>query len=501
MEAVVDRANKVVKADQLIDVNAYDALNRLLAAQTTSTYSTSPTHCWGEAYQFDNQTTGGAWGNLTSIGVASSAYTGCTQESLSVTATAQNRISTSGYVYDTAGNMTANSGATYTYDAENHLTSTAGVNYTYDGDGKRIQKSNGKIYWYGLGGDVLDETDLTGSTTNSSFNEYVFFGGRRIARRDSSNNVLYYFADHLGTSRVNAQVLSGQTTATLCYDADFYPFGGERTPYTNTCSQTYKFTGKERDNESNLDNFGARYNASTMGRFMSPDPLMITKRKRTDPQDWDMYSYTRNNPLRFTDPTGMYTTGCTQSDISKCDQNTQNFETARQQALKSKDKDVRNAAKAYGNYGDKNGVTVGFMEGKDSQGRDTSRLAYTEFSRDSKGQTTGISVQVGVDLIAGATDAQGRPAQPGPGSVLAEATVAHEGKHVADRTFMLIDPGITMTNRQAEIRAYGITNAVVKENSRYASLPQGIDFSSDDGINRYLDANPQPEENLDDLVH
>jgi hypothetical protein len=128
---------------------SYDALNRIVTA-TASTYASSPAHCWGEAYRFDIQTTGGAWGNLTSIGVASTSYNGRTQESLSVTAAAQNRISTGGYYCDTAGNLTTVSGATYSFDAENHLSSTAGVNYTYDGDGERVQKSNGKIYWYGM---------------------------------------------------------------------------------------------------------------------------------------------------------------------------------------------------------------------------------------------------------------------------------------------------------------------------------------------------------------
>ena len=42
-------------------------------------------------------------------------------------------------------------------------------------------------------------------------------------------------------------------------------------PYTNTCPPSYKFAGKERDSESNLDNFGARYYGSAMGRWMSPD--------------------------------------------------------------------------------------------------------------------------------------------------------------------------------------------------------------------------------------
>jgi RHS repeat-associated protein len=64
------------------------------------------------------------------------------------------------------------------------------------------------------------------------------------------------------------------------------------------------FTGKERDAESGNDYFGARYYASSMGRFMSPDPKQITKPRMFDPQQWNMYSYTRNNPMVAVDPDG-----------------------------------------------------------------------------------------------------------------------------------------------------------------------------------------------------
>jgi RHS repeat-associated protein len=63
------------------------------------------------------------------------------------------------------------------------------------------------------------------------------------------------------------------------------------------------FTGKERDAESGLDNFGARYYGSNLGRFMSPDESLIDQEAR-DPQSWNLYSYVRNNPLNNTDPTG-----------------------------------------------------------------------------------------------------------------------------------------------------------------------------------------------------
>ncbi len=67
----------------------------------------------------------------------------------------------------------------------------------------------------------------------------------------------------------------------------------------------YKFTGKERDAESGLDNFGARYDASSMGRFMTPDPLYIEAHRLVDPQQLNLYAYARNNPVTLSDPTGL----------------------------------------------------------------------------------------------------------------------------------------------------------------------------------------------------
>ena len=67
----------------------------------------------------------------------------------------------------------------------------------------------------------------------------------------------------------------------------------------------WRFTGKERDSETGLDNFGARYNASTMGRFMTPDPLMASAHV-SNPQTWNRYSYALNNPLRYIDPLGLF---------------------------------------------------------------------------------------------------------------------------------------------------------------------------------------------------
>jgi RHS repeat-associated protein len=276
---------------------AYDNLNRLQTAETTSTYSTSPTNCWAEQYTIDPV------GNLTSIGASgNSNYNGCAQESgTSLSVNGNNQIV--GFCYDAAGNLLLESSScsspTYGYDSESRLTSANGFTYTYDGDGKRVEKSNGTLYWYGTSSDPIAETDASGNDQN----EYIYFTGKRIARQDSSNNIFYYFADHLGTAREIIQ--AGQTS--VCYDADFYPFGGERT-VVDTCDSHYKFTGKERDLESGLDNFGARFDSSQMGRFMTPDwsekPMGVPYAVLDDPQSLNLYSYVRNNPLAKADPDG-----------------------------------------------------------------------------------------------------------------------------------------------------------------------------------------------------
>lgn len=63
------------------------------------------------------------------------------------------------------------------------------------------------------------------------------------------------------------------------------------------------FTAKERDAETGLDYFGARYDSSAQGRFTSPDATMATA-FTTDPQTWNRYTYANNNPLKYIDPNG-----------------------------------------------------------------------------------------------------------------------------------------------------------------------------------------------------
>jgi len=66
------------------------------------------------------------------------------------------------------------------------------------------------------------------------------------------------------------------------------------------------FTGKERDAETGLDYFRARYYSGAQGRFTTPDPIAFAADRLTDPQRINLYHYARNNPLRFDDPTGKF---------------------------------------------------------------------------------------------------------------------------------------------------------------------------------------------------
>jgi RHS repeat-associated protein len=70
-----------------------------------------------------------------------------------------------------------------------------------------------------------------------------------------------------------------------------------------TATETVRSTGKERDAETGLDYFGARYFSGAQGRFSSPDEPFADQYE-SDPQSWNLYSYGRNNPLRYIDPTG-----------------------------------------------------------------------------------------------------------------------------------------------------------------------------------------------------
>jgi RHS repeat-associated protein len=95
---------------------------------------------------------------------------------------------------------------------------------------------------------------------------------------------------------------------------DYLPFGEELSAVVGLRSSSMgygaadgvrqKFTGQERDTESGLDYFGARYFSAGQGRFTSVDPLGASA-ATVDPQSFNRYAYALNSPYKFTDPSGM----------------------------------------------------------------------------------------------------------------------------------------------------------------------------------------------------
>jgi RHS repeat-associated protein len=261
-----------------------DGLNRLAKAVSGTT--------WGAQFSYD------AWGNLYSAtGVTGTTYVAMTVNQTGINN--KNQFTQGGYGYDAAGNVLNDGLASgcgtsgYQWNAEGQMSCANGTTYAYDGDGLRVKKSSGTLYW----GGVVAESDASGNLTS----EYIFFGGKRVARRDvSTGTVYYYLSDHLGSSNVVASA-----TGAIVNESDFYPFGGERQITNTLANQHFKFTGKERDAETGLDDFGARYYNSGMGRFMSPDwsakAEPVPYAKTSNPQSLNLYAYALNNPLSHVD--------------------------------------------------------------------------------------------------------------------------------------------------------------------------------------------------------
>jgi RHS repeat-associated protein len=105
---------------------------------------------------------------------------------------------------------------------------------------------------------------------------------------------------HQGSDRIKAALCLGSMEA-KSNTASGMPLCLWQEGIRSRCS------GKERDAETGLDYFGARYFSGTQGRFASPDPLMLSVERLLDPQGLNLYSYTRNRPLIAVDDGGLAT--------------------------------------------------------------------------------------------------------------------------------------------------------------------------------------------------
>jgi RHS repeat-associated protein len=308
-------------ASPFVQSYTYDALNRLETAEEKVGSSSK----WKQAYHYDR------FGNRTlDAGTTYPALLDATNNPS--VSPANNRINSAGHSYDAAGNLLCDAlhqcgNATMSaespslvvnhaylgYDAENRMVragangagdSNGGTSYAYDGDGRRVKKTDAgstTVYVYDTSGQMLAE--YASQPPAAQF-------GR-----------LYVTTDALGTPRV-----ATDKDRVARERHDYLPFGDAVPVATRSGIAGYgadilrqKFTGKERDPETQLDFFQARYYSSAHGRFTTPDEFpggaaeLFTTEASTNPtffadplnpQSLNKYQYAYNNPLRYVDPTG-----------------------------------------------------------------------------------------------------------------------------------------------------------------------------------------------------
>ncbi len=259
----------------------YDALNRLTS--------------WTLNGVTENYGYNSATGNLETKAGVTLQYNDAAHVHAVTSASDQSTVNS--YQYDANGNQTTRviGSDTFTllYDAENRLVevkknSVSIATFVYDGDGKRVKSIIGS-----------ETTLFIGShyeVTNGVATKYYLAGTSRIAMR-KDGTLSYFLSDHLGSTS-----LTTDSTGSLMFEQRYKPWGETRytTPNASAVSE-YQYTGQFSDSYINLLWYGSRHYDPALGRFISPDSIVPGL---DNPQAWDRFSYTFNNPVRYVDPDG-----------------------------------------------------------------------------------------------------------------------------------------------------------------------------------------------------
>jgi RHS repeat-associated protein len=289
----------------------YDDLNRLISAASTGSVSGQN---FQESYIYN------AVGNILSTqgmdgvqSLKSYLYQGNTGNNFAnphaVTSYAGSPVT-----YDKNGNTLSGYGKTFTWDYHNKIKSVTmqgqTTNFAYDHTGERVllqTATENTIYPSKL-------YNITTTATSTTETIHIFGGEDPIATvettgtNNSEDTKIYYtHQDHLGSSSI-----STDEEGKIAEVSDYYPYGTLRiseSPSDNDSQgfrEQRKFTGHEFDSSTDLTYMMARYYNSQTGKFLSQDPINLFAPETFlfDPQQQNSYSYSRNNPLRFVDPTG-----------------------------------------------------------------------------------------------------------------------------------------------------------------------------------------------------
>lgn len=167
----------------------------------------------------------------------------------------------------------------------------------YDGEGNRIKKDGSDFITIYIGG-IYEIRKKKHSSYIEELN-HIFAGGQRVAStRDDW--AIYNIGDHLGST----SLIIDQNGMPI-EEFGYLPFGSvlfHKAIYNaNSWNSHYRFTGQEFDKEYELYNYNARLYDPIMGRFITADTVVPDW---TDPQSLNRYSYCRNNPVKYIDPSG-----------------------------------------------------------------------------------------------------------------------------------------------------------------------------------------------------
>jgi RHS repeat-associated protein len=287
----------------------YDHRDRLTTASTNAVGAGQYSHSYGYT----------TLGNMTSYAGGSSynytTWSGSCPTPLPTQAMphAVKKIGSQYFCYDNNGNMTKryDGSSTYTqsFNNENELTSVV-VNgqtttFTYDAAGIRVKtiEPGGSItHYYPFPGyeEEVNGATITRHTSYASAGQTVALRVRVVG---GSNTLYYQHSDHLGSTVLLTNISGGAVANTT---ARYYPFGDWRTEPTAGLTDI-GYTGHRHNNLGSApDDIGliymnARWYLPGLGRFISADTIVPNP---TNPQSWNRYTYTLNNPLRFSDPTG-----------------------------------------------------------------------------------------------------------------------------------------------------------------------------------------------------